>query len=133
MTQTLSANVNNDIPGVAPNDLYLNSHGNISVSFDQECLLQECSQVAKTLLGEMIFNTDLGIPYFETVWGGVSNVAQFTASLRQSFLNVDGVLQVVSLVTSQGTDTSFNAPFNDTLTYTAVIRTIYGTGVVTNG
>lgn len=133
MTQTLASNVNNDIPGVAPNDIYLDSHGNIAMSFDQNCLLEECSQVARTLLGEMIFNTDLGIPYFETVWAGVPNIAQFTASLRQSFLNVAGVLQVVSLTTEQGNDTSANAPFNDTLTYNAVIRTIYGTGVVTNG
>ncbi len=133
MTQTLSSNVNNDIPGVAPNDIYLDQYGNISLSFDQECLLQECSQVARTLLGEMIFNTDLGVPYFETVWEGVPNIAQFTASLRQSFLNVAGVIEVVSLTTERDKNTKLNTPYNDTLTYTAIIRTIYGTGVVTNG
>ena len=126
MTQTLSANVNNNPLLGSDNDIYLDEQGNISMSFDLQAVLQECSQVAKTLLGEMIFNTDLGIPYFQTVWIGVPNIAQFTAALRQSFLNVDGVLEVVSLLTSQGGGSSPS----DTLTYTAIIRTIYGTGAV---
>lgn len=77
MTQTLSCNVNNNPSLGANNDIYLNDQGNISMSYDLDALLQECSQVARTLLGEMIFNVDLGVPYFQTVWIGVPNVAQF--------------------------------------------------------
>ena len=126
MTQTLSCNVNNNPLLGANNDIYLDAQGNISMSFDLDAVLQECSQVAKTILGEMIFNTDLGVPYFQTVWIGVPNIAQFTAALRQSFLNVYGVLEVVSLLTSQGG----SSDPSDNLTYTAIIRTIYGTGAV---
>ena len=133
MTQTIASNINGVIPGVADNDIYLDQYGNIAMSFDQQSLLEECAQVARTLLGEMIFNTDQGIPYFQVVWTGVPNIAQFNAALRQSFLNVNGVIEVVSLTTQQANDTSQNASYNDTLFYTAVIRTIYGTGVVTNG
>jgi hypothetical protein len=130
MTQTLSANINNDISGVAFNDIYLDASGNISISTDQQALLEECAQVARTLLGELVFNTSLGIPYFETVWTGVPNTAQFLAALRTSFLNVNGVLEIVSLTAIQGTNSSFTPSLNDTLTYTAVIRTIFGTGVL---
>ena len=121
MTQTIASNVNNTIPGVAPNDIYLDMQGNIAMSFDQDAILEECAQVARTILGEMIFNTALGIPYFETVWIGVPNIAQFTSSLRQAFLNVNGVIEVISLITSQEVDT---------LIYTAIIRTTFGVGTL---
>lgn len=111
MAQTLSVN--------AKNDIYLNHDGNLSISFDVQAVLQDCAQKAKTLLGEMVLNTDQGIPYFQLVWVGVPNIQQFTSALRLAFLSVTGVIEVVSLITSQ---------VDDSLRYTAVIRTIYGSG-----
>ena len=99
------------------NDIYLDALGNLAFAFDLTAITQECQQAAKTLLGEMVYNTNQGIPYFQTLWIGVPNVQQFTAALRRAFLAVGGVLEVVSLITSQT---------NNTLSYTAVIRTIYG-------
>lgn len=119
----LSANVNNNIPGVAPNDLYLDGDGNIVMAVDIQAALQACAEAAKTLLGEMVLNTDQGIPYFQTVWVGVPNVQQFNAALRVAFLAVPNVLEVVSLITSQQ---------NNTLQYTAIIRTSFGIGNLTN-
>ena len=111
MARTLSVNANNDI--------YLDHLGNLSVSFDLQAVLQDCAQKAKTRLGECVFNTNVGIPFFETVWIGTPNIPQFQAALRAAFLSVDGVVEVISLMTSQ---------IDDRLTYTAVIRTIYGAG-----
>lgn len=125
MVQTLSSNVNNNIPNVAPNDIYLNDDGNISLSYDLNAVLQECSQVARVLLGEMVFNTDQGIPFFQTVFSGVPNIPQYTNALRQAFLKVDGVIDVISIIASQGGSNP-----SDQLTYTAIIRTIYGTGTI---
>jgi enamine deaminase RidA (YjgF/YER057c/UK114 family) len=119
----LSANVNNNIPGVAPNDLYLDDDGNIVMATDIQAALQACAEAAKTLLGEMVLNTDQGIPYFQTVWVGVPNVQQFNAALRAAFLAVPNVIEVVSLITSQQ---------NNTLQYTAIIRTSFGAGNLTN-
>lgn len=125
--QTLSANVNGNIPGVAFNDIYLNSEGNISISYDIQAVLQACAQAAQTLLGELVFNVDQGIPYFQTLWIGSPNVQQFNAALRTAFLNVPNVVEVISLMTSQQ---------NNDLMYTAVIQTIYGSsgiqGVISN-
>lgn len=117
--QTLSANVNNDLPGVAYDDIYLNSVGNISLSFDLQAVLEACAQAAQTVLGEIIFNVNQGIPFFQTVWNGVPNIPQYTAALRLAFLNVPNVVEVVSLMTSQ---------LSNELQYTAVIRTVYGSG-----
>lgn len=119
MAQTLSANVNSTIPNVAFNDIYLDSDGNISLSFDLQAVLQACAQAAQTILGEMVFNVNQGIPYFQTLWIGVPNTQQFNAALRVAFLSVTGVIEVVSLITSQD---------GNTFSYTAVIRTIYGSG-----
>lgn len=113
MAKTLAVNANND--------LYLDDQGNIAVSYDLQALLETCSQAAKTRLGEMVLNTDQGIPYFETVFIGVPQLKQFEAALRATFLAIDGVVEVVSLITAQQ---------DNTLTYTAIIRTIYGTGGV---
>ena len=117
--QTLSANVNNNLPGVEYDDIYLNSIGNISISFDLQAVLEACAQAAQTVLGEIIFNTNQGIPFFQTVWIGVPNLQQYTAALRLAFLNVPNVLEVVSLMTNQ---------VDNELQYTAVIRTSFGTG-----
>lgn len=122
---TLSANVNNSIPNVAYNDLYLNSIGNIATSYDQQAILEECSQATKTLLGECVLNTNVGLPYQQALWIGVPQVQQFNAALTNALLSINGVLEVVSLITSQGGAQSIN-----TFTFTAVVRTIFGTGVV---
>lgn len=117
--QTLSANVNNDVPGVAYDDIYLDRRGNISISYDLDAVLQACAQAAQTVLGEIIFDVNQGIPFFQTVWNGIPNFQQYTASLRLAFLNVSNVVEVVSLFTNQ---------VDNELQYTAVIRTTFGSG-----
>lgn len=111
MTQTFAVNDNNDI--------FINNTGNLSIVFGLTAVLQVCEQYAKALLGEMVLNTNLGIPYFQTVFNGVPNLQQYTAALRLAFLTVPDVLEVVSLITGQT---------GSTLSYTAIIRTIYGSG-----
>lgn len=113
MTQTISINKNNDI--------FLDDLGNISFSYDLQAVLEICREVARARLGEMVFNVDLGIPFFETVWNGVPNIPQFTNALRNAFLSVPDVIEVVSLTTTQ---------INDVLQYTAIIRTSFGTGTL---
>src|SRR5690606_36765678 len=117
--QTLLANVNSTIPGVAFNDSYLNAQGNISLSYDLQAVSQGCAQAAQTVLGEIIFNTNQEIPFFQTIWEGIPNVQQYTAALRVAFINAPNVVEVVSLMTQQ---------VNNDFQYTAVIRTIYGSG-----
>lgn len=125
MTQTLSANINGTIPNVAYNDLYLDQEGNISVSTDLNALIEECAQAAKTLLGECIYNVNIGIPYQQAVWIGVPNPQQFNAALRNAFLNINGVVEVVSLIVIQSDPADVN-----TLTFNAEINTIYGLGTL---
>lgn len=119
---TFSSNVNNDIPGVAYFDIYLDEDGNLATSNNKQAVLEACAQAANTLLGEVVLNVNEGIPYFQVVWNGVPNLQQYESSLKNAFLNVGGggfVLDVPSLLIQID---------GDTLKYTAIIETIYGIG-----
>jgi len=124
---TISANVNGTISNTAYNDMYLDALGNISMSRDLNAILEECAQAAKTQLGELIFNINVGIPYFDVLWTGVPNAQQFNAAVTNALLSINGVLEVVSLVSSQEVA---NAQSADNYKFTAIIRTIYGTGTI---
>lgn len=103
------------------NDLYLGPDGNLVVVLDQEAVMQACENAAKSQLGEMMFQTEDGVPNFQTIWVGSPNIAQFEAALRRTLEQVDGVKEVAELSASVA---------NNVLTYTASIITDYGAGVI---
>lgn len=116
---SISANVNTTVFGAAFNDIYLDALGNISLSTDLQAVLENCAQAASTRLGEEVFNTNEGIPYFDSVFSGITRQQPLNAALRSAWLAVNGVVEVVSLMTDQ---------VGNAFTYTAIIRTSYGTG-----
>lgn len=109
MTQTLGTNSDNDI--------YVGSNGNLIIDRGQQAVLDACATAAKLQLGEAVLETGLGLPNFQTVWVGAPNIAIFENYLRRALLNVQGVTAVKNLTTSV---------VNNTLSYTAVIETIFG-------
>jgi predicted hotdog family 3-hydroxylacyl-ACP dehydratase len=111
------------------NDLYINANGNLAIVNDLEATLQACAHSAKALLGEMVLNTNLGLPNFQTIWVGVPNVAQWEAALRVAFQNVEGVIGVQSLTITQEKETTGRI-VNTVLSYVAVILTEFGVGTV---
>lgn len=112
MTKTFAVNKNND--------LYLDVIGNIAIVTGLEAVMQNCVHVVRTVLGEMVLQTDQGIPDFETVWAGCPNYPQYEAAVRRALLNVDGVIEVVSFMMYVDADQVFH--------YTATIRTQFGSG-----
>jgi hypothetical protein len=116
MAKTLSVDNNNDI--------FIDNSGNLSISVDQDALLQACAQAAKTQLGEMVLATNQGVPNFQTIWAGSPNVVQYESALRNAITSVTGVIDILSL------DISVS---NNVLSYTATIQTIYGTGAINGG
>jgi hypothetical protein len=113
LTQTLAVNQRND--------LYIGLDGNLAQAFGLQAVLQAAQQAAKTRLGEMIYATDQGLPFFEAVWVGVPNLSQYSAYLRRTLLAVADVTDVSELTLSRS---------DNLLTYRAVIRTTYGTGAI---
>jgi hypothetical protein len=109
MTQTFAVNSNND--------LYIGVDGNLAIVTDLEAVKQDCEHVAKTMLESCVLQTNYGLPYFQVVFNGTPQIPQFQAALRQAFLNVNGVMDVISLSTNKNADI---------LTYSATIETAFG-------
>ena len=113
------------------NDLYIDGNGDIAIVYDQQAVLQACQQAAQTLLGEMVLDTNQGIPYFTAVWTGIPNIPVFEGALRAAWLAVPGVTSVQQLDTQYittvipDTDIPTNA-----VSYSATIATIFGTGEI---
>lgn len=99
------------------NDLFVGTNGNISISLELQAIIFVCENVAKGQLGEMVLDIDRGIPNFEAVWVGSPNLERFTAALRNSLNNVDGVQRVINLLVSVN---------SRILSYTATIVTFFG-------
>lgn len=105
------------------NDLFI-SGGALNIKLDLQAVLDVCAHAAKAILGEMVFTPNLGMPYFETVWVGNPTTAPFEAAFRIRVAMISGVKEIEELTASQQ---------GDKMIYAARIRTIYGTGIVTNG
>lgn len=105
------------------NDIFINSSGNLDIQTGIEATAQACAQISKAQLGEIIYAAQEGIPNFQTIWNGVSNIVQWEAALRAALLSIEGVQNILNLTTSLQ---------NNVLSYTAEILTIYGTTIVTN-
>jgi hypothetical protein len=106
------------------NDIFTDSSGRLAVNTDLAACMQTCEHVMQSILGEMMFHQDQGLPYFETVWNGSPNLRIFDSAARKALLGVRGVLAV----------TSFSSAIEENaLQYHAEIRTEYGAGVVNGG
>lgn len=103
------------------NDLFLNAIGNISIISDLEAVLQIAERSVKTQLGELLYNTDRGIPNFDLAWKGTPNLPQYEAALRRTLLSISSVTEVIRL------NIIIKA---DMLEYSAEIATVFGTGEV---
>jgi hypothetical protein len=100
------------------NDLYLDENNNIALATDENAVAQDCEHAIKTVLGELVLNINVGVPYFQVAFNGAPNINQFAAAIRAAIISANpGVVQVVSLDISQ---------IEDTLKYTTQIETIYG-------
>lgn len=110
MVQTLGTNTSNDI--------YLDSTGNLALLSGQSAVSNVAQNASLMQLGEAIYQTNLGLPTFETVFNGVPNLAIYEAYLRATLTAVPGVVQVTSITSKVA---------NNTFSYTATIETIYGT------
>lgn len=104
----------------ATNDFLVSGRTLVLVS-DIEAVLLVCRHAAQAILGEMMFAKEQGMPYFQTVWVGAPTTAPFEAAFRERISRVIGVVGIEELTTAQ---------VGDKMQYSAVISTIYGTGVL---
>lgn len=99
------------------NDLYLDASGNLAVISGLPAVEQCCATASKAQLGEMILETILGIPNFETIWVGSPNYSLWQSYLITALNNVLGVNEVSSIAFSSE---------SGALSYTATIASQFG-------
>lgn len=99
------------------NDFYLDENGNIAMATGQDAIKFVCEQITRTLQGELIYHTDEGLPYVDSIWSNKASQLRFQAALRAALEDVPEVIEVNSISTELE---------KDVFKYEVVLRTVYG-------
>ena len=73
-------------------DLCVDARGNIAMASDTYSLSQDAASAIKLFLGEYIYNTSLGIPYFEQILGKHPPANLVKSLMIEAALTVPGVV-----------------------------------------
>lgn len=88
---------------------------------DIDVVKQNCDHAMRQQLGELNYDANKGIQYFDNVFTGNPNFQRFEAQARTQLLNVNGVTGI----------SSFNYEFKEgVLSYNVTINTVYGSTTV---
>lgn len=82
-------------------DLVLDSNGNIALASDPYSVSQDVASALKLFKGELYYQEDKGVPYFEDILGQLPPISLLTKHLE------DAALSVPTVVSAQCTITSF--------------------------
>lgn len=99
-------------------DIYLDNSRNLAFATDLQAVIQTCEHVARTKLTELPYAQSRGIPFFDIALGSEADTSLYDLFLRKVYKTVPGVEGVGSI--------NFSKDGNQ-LSYTAEIRTVYGT------
>lgn len=105
----------------ANNDIFIGSDGNLAFVTGVDAVQQDCETALKAQLGEMIFNTNAGMPTFNDIWQS-KNFIKWEAAARATLANINGVVRVVSFIMTVA---------NDAFSYVATIQTVYSSSITT--
>ncbi len=78
------------------NDLFVNAEGNIAIVDSADALANISKNAVLLNKGELEFNKQKGIPYFETIFADNANTDIFQANIVQTLENLDGVERISS-------------------------------------
>lgn len=81
-------------------DLVLDVGGNWAVASDPYSQAQDAASAIRTFLGEVWFNTTLGVPYFQSFFGKAPNISLMKAKFVAVALTVPGVVSAKVFITS---------------------------------
>jgi ribosomal protein L35AE/L33A len=81
-------------------DLLLDVDGNIAVASEPYSLAQDAASVIRTYLGEVYFDTTIGIPYLQQVFGRVPSLTLLKAQIETAAETVPDVTKATVFLTS---------------------------------
>jgi len=80
-------------------DLAIDSTGNIGMESGAAAIAQDVASAISTILGEVFYDTTLGIPYLSDVLGQAYSPSILQALLAQAALGVPGVVSARATIT----------------------------------
>lgn len=101
-------------------DIYLDKSGNIALVKDIEAVTTAVDCATRTNYGEIVLNTRLGIPYFETIFTAHPDIELWKSYMKEAILSIPKVLGIIAFKTYIDYKKSL-------LKYAVVINTEYGT------
>lgn len=101
------------------NDIILDGNGQISVSSDIDAYKFILEDAVRTILGEVQLNTNMGVPYFTTVFSDKRDILLWKDRMKEIVMGYDFVLSVYNF------DVKVDY-MNKTLSYTMNITTTSG-------
>ena len=81
-------------------DLVLDANGNIAVAGPPYAQAQDAASAIKTFLGEVFFDTTLGVPWLTQVFGQPPSIALLKAQLAATAESVPGVASAIVFISS---------------------------------
>ena len=99
------------------NDIYTDSSGNLVIKQDIDAIGDILVNKCQTNQGELLFNTDKGIDFFNTIFNSPAYVDLFQSQLVTEIENTEAVQRI----------NDYNANVNkDIYNYTVSVQTEYG-------
>lgn len=81
-------------------DLVLDANGNIAAATEPYSLAQDAASALRTWLGEVWWDTAIGVPYASKIMGKNPPIALVRALLQDAALTVEGVASARCIITS---------------------------------
>jgi enhancing lycopene biosynthesis protein 2 len=81
-------------------DLVLDSHNNIAVAAPPYALAQDAASAIRTFLGEVYYDTTVGVPYWTKILGQLPPMSLLKAKLIAAAMTVPGVVGSQCFITS---------------------------------
>jgi len=86
-------------------DLTVDAAGNIALATGGYAIAQDVASACRTFLGEVWYNTTLGVPYFQNILGQLPALSFFKAKLAAVAFSVPGVAAIAIFLTGPDTAT----------------------------
>jgi hypothetical protein len=81
-------------------DFVLDVNGDLAMASDPYSMAQDAASAIRTFIGECYYNTTLGVPYFQTLFGKAPNINYMKQKFISQALLVPGVVSATVFITS---------------------------------
>ena len=82
-------------------DLALDAEGNIAYAIEPYAKAQDVASAIRLFKGELYYDTEKGIPYFDETFGKKQSLALYQYRLEQAALSVSGVVSAKATIESR--------------------------------